>query len=281
MGEEGGRRLALTFLGTAGAVPEPGRETASYLVDGRLQVDCGWQGALRLLSCGVRPDDVDWLLFTHCHHDHYLGLASLLFWRVMRGDPARTLRVAGPEGEVQRVVAHSWELLQPARFFPGARAPEVVGLRAGQDVEIAIPALPQGRRDSAAHTGALRLRLRTCASRHAVPGLCYRFTEPVSGADFTLGGDTAYHPPLAELARGSQLLVHEASWGARARPPAENDALHASAPEAAQIARAAGVRRLYLVHAEAAAKAESLRAARAIFPETYWPGDGETVLLPP
>jgi Tfp pilus assembly protein PilX len=55
--------------------------------------------------------------------------------------------------------------------------------------------------------------------------------------------------------------------------------LHSGAPDAAQVAKEAGVGRLALVHCARSNQAAALQAAQQIFANTFWPADGETVVL--
>ncbi|MGB8815395.1 MAG: MBL fold metallo-hydrolase, partial [Paracoccaceae bacterium] len=75
----------------------------------------------------------------------------------------------------------------------------------------------------------------------------------------TMSGDTAYFPPLAEFAAGSDVLVHEAmlpegidlivaKTGLGEKLRAHLHAAHTVVDDAARIARAAGVGRLVLNH---------------------------------
>lgn len=92
-------------------------------------------------------------------------------------------------------------------------------------------------------------------------------------------GDTAYYEPLGRFAAGADVLIHEASVGPGSRDPLDAWG-HSGAQDAARIAHVAAPKRLYLVHFDEAQRDAELNAARAIFPETYAPREGETVELP-
>ena len=132
------------------------------------------------------------------------------------------------------------QFLQSERFPPVRHDPRLIPLLPGQEWE-----------DGAFH-------LSTCASLHPVPGLCYRFTDRQTGAVVAITGDTAYSPAIVEHVRGASLLIHEASYSASPAPQ-DNPSQHSGAPEAARVAREAGVRRLFL--------------------DTLRPADGETVVV--
>jgi ribonuclease Z len=93
-------------------------------------------------------------------------------------------------------------------------------------------------------------------------------------------GDTAPAREIVEVARGADLLVHEATFceeeGDRAA-----ETLHSTAAGAAEIARAAEVRLLALTHvSNRYFGPEVAREAREIFPETIVPRDFDVVEVP-
>lgn len=253
--------LEVLFLGTDSVTPAADDDTASLVLDRRVLVDCGWAAALRLQRHGLTPLDLDYLLLTHGHHDHYLGLPAILFYRWQRGREAvRPLALLGPREDLARVVQLALDLLQGERF--------------GHLPRLELRPLDPG--DRFAGDG---FTVTTARTIHPVPGLCYRFEHAASGVSVGLTGDTAYHPPLAEHLRGVDLLVHEASHGAKAMRDEPNTYGHSGAPDAALIAQAAGARRLALVHGPRSLRAEAVAAARAIFPESWWPEPGERLAL--
>jgi len=257
------RELSVVTLGTSSCTPEKGENTACFVVNRRVVVDTGWYLTNRLLAAGISPLDVEAVCFTHCHHDHILGLPQLVFYYGIAGEkrPKWPLRIYGPAGEIQRVVDDARHFLQFDRYPELRFGIEVHELRGGADLEIS------------------GLRVRTCSARHSVPGLCYRF-ENEAGASVVFSGDTAYNPDLVELARGAGLLVHEASYGAK---PVREDVRwgHSGAPDAAEVAREAGVARLAVVHCAVAGRPDALAAARAVFPASFIPEQGEEIAVSP
>ena len=254
------QELSITVLGAASCTPEAGRETASFCINGRLLVDTGWNVVARLTACGIDPLEIREVLVTHCHHDHYMGIVSLLFAQGLRQSGTSEklpLSVFGPAGEVGRVVTDAWRFLQTDRY-PHLEVPVEIGdVVPGDELDL------EG------------LRVLAARALHNVPSLHYRVTS-AGGAAVTFSGDTPYSPGLVELARGSELLIHEASHGPNSTR-AVADAAHSGAPDAAHIAAEAGVGRLGLVHLSQRAAEDALAAARAIFAETFLPIEGEVL----
>ncbi len=253
------RELAITVLGTDSCTPVKGANTASFVVSRRVALDTGWYLTDRLLACGISPLDVEAICFTHCHHDHIMGLPQLIFYYGIQGEerPKRPLHIYGPAGEIRRVVDDAQRFLQFDRYPELRFEIEVHDLRGGAELEIS------------------GLKVRTCSARHTVPGLCYRF-ENEAGASAVFSGDTAFNPDLIDLARGAGLLVHEASYGAKS---VREDVRwgHSGAPDAAEVARLAGVARLAIVHCSETSLPDALRAAKAAFPASFAPVQGEEI----
>jgi len=253
--------LSITVLGTTTCTPEKGANTASFVVDRRVAVDTGWYFTDRLLACGISPLDIEAVVFTHCHHDHILGLPQLIFYYGIQGEkrPKRPLRIYGPAGEIRRVVADAQHYLQFDRYPELRFEIEVTELRGGAELDVC------------------GLTVKTCSARHSVPGLCYRFGNE-TGASVVFSGDTAFNPDLIELARGAGLLVHEASYGPKS---VREDVRwgHSGSRDAAEVARQAGVARLAIVHCGEAHLPAALEAAKVVFPASFILAQGEQVRI--
>jgi ribonuclease BN (tRNA processing enzyme) len=257
-------RTTLRFIGVSNCLPDAGQETACVLLNESVLVDAGWHAALHMRRFGCDPLAVSHVFLTHCHHDHYLGLAPLFFYRAMKakeGASCPPLVIAGPHIEMERVIEGARQFLQAERYPDAALPLGVVHLRPGESYD------------------AGRLRVRTAQTVHPTLSVCYRFEDTATGAVVVVTGDTAYYEPLGRFAAGADVLVHEASAGPGSRDPLEAWG-HSGAQDAARIAQAARPKRLYIVHFSEAQREADLNAARLIFPETYAPREGEAVELP-
>ena len=102
------------------------------------------------------------------------------------------------------------------------------------------------------------------------------------GRRIVLSGDTRPCESVLEAARDADLLVHEATFAHEEAPRAVETG-HSTAREAAQLALAAGARRLVLTHISArySRDAQELeREARMVFPKTTIARDGMEIELP-
>lgn len=253
--------MNIRFLGTDAVTPAAGEDTACALLNGRLLLDIGWQAPLALQRYGLTASAVEWLLLTHCHQDHYLGLPQLLFWRWMKASqPLPTLHLAGPAEDLERIVERTLAFLDPGRV--------------GASIPVELHPLAPGDRFEAG--GAVIDCARTA---HPVPSLCYRCQDPAGGATLAYTGDTGCAPGLSAFVAGVDLLVHECSLGPTSTAGRDNPWGHSGALDAARVAVEAGVGRLALVHGEAKHREPSVAAARAVFADTWWPAVGELVEL--
>ena len=256
------RLTTLTFVGTASCTPIDDNDTACFLVNGHVLVDCGWAAALSMLG---RPEydatRLTHVLLTHCHQDHYMGLASVLFYRRMQrarlGDESE-LRIFGPAEDIERVVELARAYLQVDRFSAVQTTPEVIPVTPGDALRVG------------------EFEVRTAPTQHPIQGLAYRIRDTQTGAAIGFSGDTAYLPALAEFFRGVDLLIMEGSTGLT-DPPADSTSGHSSVLQSARIARDAQVGRLALVHIGGGGEREELlAAAREVFAAAMMPVPGET-----
>lgn len=254
----------LTFLGAAAVLPGSDEDTASFLINGTLLFDCGWYAALKMQQYGYSALDVQTLFFTHCHHDHYMGLPALLFFRGMRqsnaGKVLPALNIVGPPDDLPIVVANSRQFLQAERFPNIWPAVQLHPLEPGNTYETD------------------EFRIETIRSLHPVTGFCGRFEDKSSGIVIAFSGDTAPNAALTELARDADLLIHEASLSPEAPEDSGLKSGHSRAIDAARVAREAGVKQLRLIHIAGHHEA-SLASARTIFANTALASEGETLRL--
>lgn len=232
----------LVILGTAAAVPNASHEN-TYLVlegaGGAILIDCAGGPIGRLEQAGVSHARLRSIIMTHAHPDHAYGLPLLLMglWLLGRTDRLPIYALGVVAGRLRAIMeAYEWE--DWPRFFP-------VDFMAIED-----------------HPGAPVMEnadFRITASRntHMVPTVSIRIENKMTGFVTVYSSDTAPCDALLDLARGVDLLIHEAAGATYG---------HSSAAQAGEMAAQAGAKKLVLVHYQVYADPEVLaKEARSTF----------------
>jgi ribonuclease Z len=299
--------MRLTFLGTAAARPSVSRNVSALMLqrEGELMMfDCGegTQRQMMRFGTGFAVDDI---FFSHMHADHFLGVTGLL----------RTMGLQGRETVIRLwAPAGSEGILEQAVNIGVERVPfevQIHGLRPGDAVDRGeysiIPFRSQHGGASLGYAVTERERLGRFnpdrARELGIPegplwGALHR-GEPVEvggrtipiadvvgaprpGRKVVYTGDTRPARETITVARGADLLIHEATFGRQEADRAKQTG-HSTAQEAATVALKAGVLRLVLTHFSPR-YADDTRAlereARKVFPEAIAAHDGLVVEVP-
>ncbi len=298
--------LAITFIGTSASVPTAARGTAATLISRggrRWLVDCGEGTQRQLLRSGVGLVDLDVILITHLHGDHFLGLPGIVKTFALRGREEPLLLI-GPGGLLGLI-----DILQP-----------LIGR-----LPFHLEVQESGPGDVLHDDGAV---IRAFHTDHGVRSLGYALVEDdrpgtfdvdaarslgvrpgpdfgvlQRGGDVTtpdgvvvtpgqvmgraragrvvvFSGDTRPCRGTEDAAAGADLLVHEATFldedADRARATR-----HSTAREAASVAARAGAGMLALTHVSSRVQPrDALREAEHEFPGVIVPRDFDQVEIP-
>jgi ribonuclease Z len=299
--------LDVVFLGTSASMPTAQRAPAALLVrrgGERLLFDCaeGTQRQLQRSSVGLV--DLEEVFLTHFHADHFLGLPGMLKTFALRGRDELPLTVYGPKG-----IRDLFAALRPflgrlpypltlVELTPGERLERGDYVIEAFAVEHGVSALGYalveherpGRFDVAAAdalgvpAGRERGVLQAGEPLTLPDGTVVTPDEVLGparpGRKLALTGDTAPSPHVVQAAHAADVLIHEATFAEDERDRAR-ETMHATAAEAAEVARLAGVRLLALTHVSTRYFGrELLDQARAVFPETVVPRDFDVLEIP-
>ncbi len=234
--------MRVTVLGRSGGYPRPGEACSGYLLEAegsRLVLDLG-HGVLSRLLLRTEVYTLRAVVLSHLHPDHVADLPALrvaLRWGRRPPDARGRLPVLAPEAAPAYLAyVAGEEALEEFEFWP---------LQDGAQVEVGGLRLTFARTDHPVETYAVR-----------VEG---------SGRMLAYTADTAFAERLAELARGADLLLAEATLSEAYRDRAAA-AGHMTGSQAGELARRAGVRRLLLTHFfPTTDPEESSRAAQKAF----------------
>jgi ribonuclease Z len=298
--------LDLVFLGTAGSMPTGRRSPTALLLrrgGDRLLIDCAEGTQRQLMRSNVGLLELREVFLTHYHADHYLGLPGMLKTFALRGRDL-PITIYGPRGLVDLFAAlrrifgkltYQYELveLQPGDVLDRGEY-RIVTFK----VDHGVPALgyalveePRPGRFDVATADALgvppgpeRGRLQSGEAIALADGSVVTPDQvlgpPRAGRKVLISGDTAPSLGYLDLAQGAELLVHEATFCEEERERAQETS-HSTAREAAQLAKAAGVRMLALTHLSSRYFGpEVLREAREVFPDAVVPRDFDVIEIP-
>jgi ribonuclease Z len=292
--------LSVFFAGTGGSLPTQRRGLPGLLVrrgGETLLVDCG-EGTQRQLLRSIGLTDVDEVLITHLHADHWLGLPGMLKTFDMR-ERGRPLAIHGPRG--------LRDLVASLMRYAGATSYELhlielddgeILERDGYEIEaVAVahrgPALgyvlreherpgifdPERARQAGLREGPDFGRVQR---GETVAGVSPEMVmgPPRLGRKLAISGDTRPCAALTEAAHASDLLIHEATFAIEDAERAHQTG-HSTATQAAGVARDAEVRMLALNHISIRYPASLIREqAREIFANTVVPRDFDTIDIP-
>ncbi len=246
--------LHAVLLGTGIPIPNPARANASTLIvaGGKtFMVDTGPGSQERLDENGYRQ--VDYVLFTHFHLDHYGDLDRVLFGRGAAG-AERPQPVLGPKGtkDVVGKVVESVAIDEKYRLeHHGDHWSNQAMHATVQEFEPGVIFDEDG----------LKITMFNVNHKPVVPAVGYRFDY--EGKSIVVSGDTKKSDSLIAAAQDCDLLIHEAMNatllnaalpGLKRRNPRGAAMLedlmshHTSAQEVAEIAKAANVKKVVLTH---------------------------------
>ena len=288
---EGGITVVLIGTGIPLANPERG-SAATLILAGKhaVLVDTGRGSMVGLTETG--RDDVSFILFTHYHSDHIAELGEVLVNRGIAG-ATEPVPVIGPKG-VESVVD---------------------GFRAAYALEDSYRVAHHGEHWSSAGASAdaqekqpgvvwekdgLKVTMFDVDHAPVIPAVGYKFEY--NGKSVVVAGDTKPARSTLEMARGADLLVHEAVDRAtieqvlpmveranprRAAMTRDMMSHHTTTIELAELARDAGVKKLAVTHLVPsipptdAAEANFARGMAAIYSGAIVMGrDGMVIAIP-
>ena len=278
--------------------------TSQYLKiqNHNLLIDCGEGTQLQIQRYGLKAQKLEAIFISHLHGDHYLGLVGLLSSMHLMGRTTE-LSLFGPPELAEIITIHfkysdttlrykvhfhalnmneSGVIYETRKFkvtaFPVQHRIPCVGFLFEEKafpVRINKTKLPE--EVTLAEIGSLKKGEDVLKEDGSIK---YRNSEYTLGRrksrSYAYCTDTLYIPELAEFLQGVDLLYHESTFLTEKELKATST-YHATAGQAAQLARDADAGQLIIGHFSA--RYRELGAleeeARKIFPESYLALEGE------
>ena len=264
--------LDICLLGTGGMMPLPYRWLTAMMArcDGSsLLIDCGEGTQIALKEKGWSPKPIDVICFTHYHADHISGLPGLLL-TIGNSDRTKPVTLVGPKG-LSRVVGAlrviAPELPFELKFIELTKPQEHISIN-GYEIEafkvshtvacygysISIPRIgkfdvekarelmiPQKAWNKLQHGNTVEID-GTVYTPDMVMG------KPRKGLKVTYCTDTRPTAGLTKNASVSDLLICEGMYGDKEKKAKAVENKHMMFLEAAQTAKEAEVKELWLTH---------------------------------
>ncbi len=216
--------VKLFFLGLGGWASNPFMNHTSVLLVSecsRVLIDVGECTYSSLRMCTPYDvKDLDYVVITHRHGDHILGLPTILQHARRLGTKVRVVGLNDVYDAIK-------ELLRSVGI------PNYSSI-----VEFTVV-------DSRGKLWLDRIALTTVSASHPIPALMFRFD--VDGICIAYSGDSSPNQDFVDLIRGCDVLIHEASFEDEFRDEALRHG-HSTVGDAVRIAEEAGVRRLVFIH---------------------------------
>lgn len=270
--------MELLFLGTGSGIPSKQRNVSSIalkLLNERNEVwlfDCGEATQHQILRTSLKVRKINKIFITHLHGDHIFGLPGLLSSRTSYGD-AQPLTLYGPKGIRNFVttalkVSRSYtnyplnfvEFEQPGIIFEDDQVSVSIDkLKHGIDsygfriVEkdkpgtLLVEKLKADQVPEGPVYGKLKSGQEVILDDGRVLNPKDYLGPTIKGYSLAILGDTRPCPNAVKLAKGVDLLVHEATFRHVDKDLARSYH-HSTSVEAAKIAKEAGVKQLLLTH---------------------------------
>jgi ribonuclease Z len=232
------------ILGSSNAIPTKDRENTHMVLVGKERMvlidSSGSNSILRLEQAGLDFNELTDIIVTHFHPDHVSGIPLLLMdmWLIGREKP---LNIYGLDYTLDRVEGlmgfYNWS--EWPNFFP------VIFHRLPIKEMTPVLDCPD-------------FKIYASPVHHFIPNIGLRIEFTQSQKTLAYSCDTEPCEEVVHLSKGVDVLIHEATG----ETPG-----HSSARQAGEIAKAAQVGKLYLIHYPTGkfAKGDLIAEARAVF----------------
>lgn len=297
--------LDVCLLGTSGMMPLPGRWLTALMTrleGSSLLIDCGEGTQIAIREKGWSVHAIDTICFTHYHGDHISGLPGLL---LSMGNAERTepVTLIGPKG-LERVVNNLRVIAPGLPFslnFVELKENEVSFQLQGYHLKAFrvhhnVPCygysitVPRGGRFFIEKAQANQVPMKLWSrlqkgetmeweGRTYTPDMV--IGPPRKGIKLTYCTDTRPVNSLVENARESDLLICEGMYGEKEKQAKAQEKKHMTFLEAAEVARAAEVKELWLTHYSPSLlrPEDYMKSVNKVFPSAHPGKDGKSCTL--
>lgn len=192
IGQDG--KVRVRFLGSGDNFGSGGRFQACIHVDAgetRFLMDCGASSLIPMKRAGIRTDEIDAILISHLHGDHFGGIPFFILDAQLISRREIPLVIAGPPGLAARI-RDAMEV-----FYPGSSAVER---------KFAIEYVEMAEGETVQLGGIAVCPVRVVHGSGAPP---YAYRVQCGGKVIAYSGDTEWTQALGQVADGADLFICE------------------------------------------------------------------------
>ncbi len=189
--------VSLIVLGAGDAFASRGLLQAGYVIDAngkRILMEAGPPALAMMKRCAIAPGDIDLVLISHLHGDHFGGLPFFILEYMFETPLRKTLVIAGPRWLEQR----TWALFKG--MYPHFDTSKVAR-------KLKFVVLEPGK-----ITRLGGCKLSTIRTPHTVRDISLAFRIEVAGKQIAFSGDTGWTEDLINLSAGSDLFLTECTY---------------------------------------------------------------------
>ncbi len=189
--------VSVTILGSGDAFASRGLFQAGYMINAngtRILMEAGPALLAAMKRAGIAADEIDLILISHMHGDHFAGLPFLILEYLFETPLRKKLVIAGP----RRLEQRTWTLFRtmypssdPAKV---ARKLKFVVLEDGKSVRIG------------------RVRIDTIRVPHTQRDISLAFRIVAGGKSIVFSGDTGWTEELIPFSAGADLFLCECTY---------------------------------------------------------------------
>jgi ribonuclease BN (tRNA processing enzyme) len=187
----------VVFIGTSDAFGAGGRRQSAILLrsrSGTTLLDCGATTGSGLDAMGISRDEIETILVSHFHGDHFGGVPLLLLAALYEDQRKHPLRIAGPPGIERRVRELAFAMGYDMQGRDWSFDIQFEELPAGHELELG-PA-----------------RVRSFETHHSPDAIPHGLIVETGAERIAYSGDTGWFDSLPEQVAGSNLFICECTY---------------------------------------------------------------------
>jgi ribonuclease BN (tRNA processing enzyme) len=184
----------VVFVGTSDAFGAGGRRQSAIFVrgpSGGVLLDCGTTTASGLNELKIERDEIDTIVVSHFHGDHFGGLPLLLLAALYEDQRKHALRIAGPPGIESRVRNLARAMGHPIEARDWSFPIHFEDLPEGRELELG-PA-----------------RVHSFETNHSPDSVPHGLILDTGSERIAYSGDTGWFDELPGIVAGSDLFISE------------------------------------------------------------------------